>query len=348
MKKLLLLLMALVGSISAFAQVSDVATATLQTDEGTTVFYGIDAFKDALAAAPNSGAVITLSPGGFSNPGAINKSVKIYGASFHKDEVNNIRETLVYGSLVITSTDELSPIVHVEGIYFSEHAEINGTQAFYDTEIVRCSFQNFAHNAESNHVTLRQCYIRGSIEGCSKKATALVVFNCYVDYNIKNFALGSEVLIDHCILKNNGRYSGNQFGPYVFTNNICDHSYNPINGGATCYNNVGFDGCFANNGYNTSSGNYDIVMWQSYGNLFADGQNNLEYYLTNTTTPRTWELKEPTLYVGTDGKPCGATGGRYPWNPITVIPRILNTTVDSESEFGKLNVTIKAEPGSAE
>ena len=348
MKKLLLLVMALVGSVSAFAQASDIVTATLQTDEGTTVFYGIDAFKDALAAAPNTGGVITLSPGGFSNPGAIKKSVKIYGAGFHKDEVKNIRETLVYNYLTITSTDELSPVVHVEGIYFSEHAVINGTQPISNTEIVRCSFKNFAHQAESNNVTLRQCYIRGTIEGTGMMATAFVVRNCYVDFNIVGFAAGSEVLVDHCILKLNGRYSGNQFGPYVFTNNICDHSYNYINGGATCYNNVGFEASFSNNGYNTSSGNYDVAEWQSYANLFADGQNDLEYYLTDTTTPRTWELKDPTKYVGTDGKTCGAIDGRYPWNPTPVIPRIYSTTVDSESEFGKLNVTIKAEAGSAE
>ena len=86
MKKNLLSMIALVCTMSAHAQLSDGVSATLQTGENTTIFYGFDAFKDAITAAPsNAVSVITLSPGTFNNPGEITKKVKIYGAGFEKD-----------------------------------------------------------------------------------------------------------------------------------------------------------------------------------------------------------------------------------------------------------------------
>ena len=81
---------------------------------------------------------------------------------------------------------------------------------------------------------------------------------------------------------------------------------------------------------------------QDWASLFADGQNNLNY-TTDDGVPRTWVLAEPTKYVGSDGTPCGVTGGDFPWNPIPATPRIISTSVDAKSEAGKLKVTIKAE-----
>lgn len=69
MKKLFLSIIALATSTVGYAQLSDGVSATLQAGETTTMFYGYDAFKDAIAAAPaDAVSTITLSPGAFNNP----------------------------------------------------------------------------------------------------------------------------------------------------------------------------------------------------------------------------------------------------------------------------------------
>lgn len=50
MKKLFLSIIALATSTVGYAQLSDGVSATLQAGETTTMFYGYDAFKDAIAA----------------------------------------------------------------------------------------------------------------------------------------------------------------------------------------------------------------------------------------------------------------------------------------------------------
>ena len=131
MKKNLLSMIALVCTMSAHAQLSDGVSATLQTGENTTIFYGFDAFKDAITAAPsNAVSVITLSPGAFNNPGTISKSVKIYGAGFQADKEKNISETTVTGDLNIKSTEDDIPVIRMEGVY------MNGNVIFSATEII--------------------------------------------------------------------------------------------------------------------------------------------------------------------------------------------------------------------
>ena len=338
MKKFFLSLVALVGTIAAYAQISDGVSATLQNGEITSVFYGYDSFKDAVAAAPNEGSVITLSPGAFSNPGVLTKSMKIYGAGFEKDASNNISETRVNGDLTITSTDEFSPVVRIEGIYYTGQAVINGTQLVANTEIIKCSFGYFYNRAETNNIIIRQCFIRNWINGEYNKTTAFVVANCWLR-GIEKFAAGSQVSIDHSIIVDD-YYSQ---GPYYYTGNIIHptHAYR-FSAGATCYNNVCSNNKLDVGGNNVCEGNYDQSLWTDFQTLFADGQNDLNY-TTEDGTPRTWVLADPETYVGTDGTPCGVTGGNFPWNPIPSTPRIISTSVDSKSEPGKLKVSIKAE-----
>jgi hypothetical protein len=337
MKKVFLTFIALVGTVSAFAQISDGVSATLQNGKTTTVYYGYDAFKDAIAAAPDAGGVITLSPGAFNNPGDISKSVKIYGAGFQTDEVTNVSETRVNGHFSIKSTDAISPTVRLEGVYIVNDIIMSGTQKIEDTEIVKCSFNSYCNRVETNNTIIRQCYLRYDIAGENCKATALVVANCLYRY-ARGFAAGSQVKIDHCIIVGGDGHNG----PYYYSNNIMNHSYYAIDAGATCYYNVGWDGIFSSSGNNVCVNNYDNSLWKNWGTLFADGQDNLNY--TNSEgKPRTWVLAAPETYKGTDGTPCGVTGGDFPWNPIPATPRIISTSVDAKSEAGKLKVTIKAE-----
>ena len=62
MKKLLLLLFALAGAVSANAQLSDGVSATLIDGDTTKVFYGYDSFRNAYAAAKQTGCTISAEP----------------------------------------------------------------------------------------------------------------------------------------------------------------------------------------------------------------------------------------------------------------------------------------------
>ena len=350
MKKLFLSIIALVGTVSASAQLSDGVTATLQNGETTTVFYGFDAFKDALAAAPDAGGIITLSPGAFSNPGAISKTLKIYGAGFIKDAVNNISETRVIGDFTITSTDEIAPVVRAEGVYFTGNVVVKGTKLVANTEIVKCSFARFYNSVETQSTILRQCYVREAIYGEDKLATAFLVANCWVPC-IQGFTTACDITVDHCIL------SGNTWHSYaLYRNNLIYRYYynwedrKQVGSGSTCYNNIGHQYCLERDGDTTCKDNYYIS--NNWGDILADKQGDLSFFVSETTTPRTWflidddgDLTTPYTgtYKGTDGTPCGVTGGDFPWNPIPATPRILSTSVDAKTTPGTLKVSIKAE-----
>lgn len=81
MKKLSITLMMLCCAIVGNAQVTDEISAILQVGDNAQIFYGADALIEAMAAAPDRGATITLSSGTF-NAAEITKCVNIYGAGW--------------------------------------------------------------------------------------------------------------------------------------------------------------------------------------------------------------------------------------------------------------------------
>lgn len=341
MKKLLLSMIALVSSVACHAQLSDGVTATLQAGETTTVFYGYDAFKDAVAVAPDDAvSIITLSPGTFSSPGNVSKSVEVYGAGFFADTEKGISATTIAGDFNIKSTETFSPVVRLEGIYVNGNLNLSGSQTIAGCEFVKCSWNRFNNSVETDNTIIRQSYIRENINGNDKLAKGLVVSNSYFNV-INGFAAGSSVSVSHCILVAG---DWNNHGPYYYVGNIINPAtyYASILAGATCYYNVSSDTKMSNGGNNTVLGNYDKSVWIDYKTLFADGQDNLNF-LDADGKPRTWVLAEPTKYVDADGATCGVTGGDFPWNPIPATPRIIKTSVDAKSEAGKLKVTVKAE-----
>ncbi len=85
-------------------------TATLQSGESFTPFYGANAFVEAYNAAVD-GDIITLSPGKF-NPTNISKSISVIGSyAFDADET----KATIIASKVIVYADN----VRLEGIRFS-------------------------------------------------------------------------------------------------------------------------------------------------------------------------------------------------------------------------------------
>ncbi|MBO4444288.1 MAG: hypothetical protein J5814_05945 [Bacteroidaceae bacterium] len=345
MKKFLLSVVALAFTLAGYAQLSDVVSATLVNGETSQVFYGINSFKEALAAADQTGSTIVLSAGIFSNPGEFTKSVKVYGVGFLPDTEHNIYETTVQNGITVRSNDDFTPVVHFEGVYFGGDINLQGTQTIKGTEVVKCSFGGLGFGVEAENTIIRQCYMRGGSSAGKRLIKSLLFINSYVGGRVYDFADTSTLLFDHCVMPySDSYYYGRYHGPYVYMNCIIGQRDNgSITSGATLYNCVGYQSAMSCGNTNVTVGNYDIGLWQNWKNLFVDEQDNLDFFLAGTTTPRTWELKEPTVYVGNDGKPCGVVDGEHPWNTTPSVPVIVSASVDAKSVPGKLKVNIKAE-----
>ena len=93
--------------------------------------------------------------------------------------------------------------------------------------------------------------------------------------------------------------------------------------------------CILNNngGFPANTLSETYYRFNSIATLFADVESE-DYSET-----RTFELKDPATYVGTDGTPIGPSGG-FGWDKVPTKPSIKNlTTTVAESN---LNVTYEA------
>ena len=138
----------------------------------------------------------------------------------------------------------------------------------------------------------------------------------------------SSIVIDHSILRAGGYfYSSNDrftcrnsilWSPYRLSNQTYNFCLSPSNAA-----------------FNVNAGCSD--NWYNVGesNVFKDA-NSADY-----STTRTFELKSPDTYIGSDGTQVGVHGGAFPWNkvPSTPVVKNLNATVSGTN----LGVTYQAE-----
>lgn len=346
MKKLFLSIIALVGAVSASAQQTEAVTATLQNGANSTVYYGIDAFKTAIANAQD-GSIITLSSGTFNVPDNIDKSVRIYGAGMDDDATTNIAKTYLVGGINIKGVEGvLKDNIYMEGLYINSSINIESTDddQIENLKVVKCRFAGLDCRENSNHFIFRQCKIDGGMGGSSSVATGMMIQNCWISGIIKNFATESTIVVDHCILAGNpdADYGSNWHGAYYYKNTIMyaagsGYHCNAISDGGVVVNCLSR---FTRGGVITKTNCYSEIAWSEF---FADGQNNSDYYVTDTTTPRTWVLAAPETYVGDDGTQIGPAGGEFAWDVIPSTPRITQSNIASKTVDGKLSISIKAE-----
>lgn len=342
MKQIFSFAAALLIAATSNAQVNNEAiSATLQNGETSSIYYGTDALKTALSNAED-GSIITLSSGSFSVPSNIEKSVKIYGAGYEDDTLTGIPRTFLNGDIIMKGVDGVHvDNFYIEGVYINGNISIrkaDNDSLIQGTKIVKCRMTGVVFYENSNQTVIRQCRIDGPIEGyeyTKPLATNLMVQNCLFSYII-NFDTQSTIIVNHCIASN---YYWQYYGPYVYKNSIISGSNSyAIQSGATLINCVGGEGGF--NSTNILINCYHSFQWNT---LFADGQNNLNYYLTDTQIPRTWQLADPETFKGDDNTPVGVTGGDFPWEKIPSTPRIIRSQIDSKTVNGKLHINIKAE-----
>lgn len=326
MKKILLSIVALCCAVVAWAQ-NEIMTAVLQHGSDVSVFTGANAFVNANAVAAD-GDVITLSAGAF-NVSDIKKSITVYGAGFEKDEATSTEVTKINGQLNLgVSGGETLADVHLEGIYFNSHVNTNVSLEGFVME--KCYVNGNVNVGENSNTMIRNCVITGAIAGGDKIANNCIIQNCYVGGAINTFNVSSSVKIDHCI-------TCNFVGPYFCTNSIFtyywvgayyDRAAFANTEGAVVHNCI-----FRNFDYNNQDKNdFQNCYAVDIRGIFTDAQN------ANYSATRTFEIQQPDIWIGTDGKEIGI---RYGWSkvPGTPVVKNLNATVAGTD----LNVVYEAE-----
>ena len=323
MKKILLSIVALCCTIAAGAQnSSQQLTAILQPSEGDpTVFYGIDALKNAYNAAED-GSVITLTSGLFNPPGDIKKSISIYGAGFEDGITEGVKRTNINGTIRLYAEAEGGSLQspRLEGLFVNGNIEVKQVTGL---TVAKCQFGGFSVIGTGVESALvRQCYLTGSVNGGNYLINSLTVKNCYISRINASLITddANRVLFDHCLLPADEWRQTHAAATY--TNCIIANSYSNdgIASGAYSQKNI-----YARSGIHEGVISENDWFGINFSTLFGDGVNNAGY-----TAERTFILADPDTYKGTDGTPVGVTGGDFPWYkaPSTPYVKNLNATVD--------------------
>lgn len=330
MKKILFLIMAICSTIVATAQSTDEISAILHHGDEVSVFTGNTAFQKAYDAAVD-GDVINLSQGTFIKVNEIIKSLRIYGAGFEDNAKTNTAITKIDGDVTLAGTDNTIDGFVLEGV------KINGQLAvkcnMKNALIQKCYMTKIWLNHDTENITVRQCRITGSIDGGKNVAKGLLISNCYVWDKINNFNHASFVNVDHSFMGSLYRSDERDNAVFLWTNSI-------INNGPSSYYDflpTGI-GSTVRNCIMLSKRIWDDVIiencfYPAVADVFADAEN-VEY-----TETRTFELKDPETYKGTDGTPIGPSGGAG-WNKVPSHPYIKNLSATTSGT--NLNVSYES------
>ena len=326
MKKFILLISALFYTVVAYAQGTDQVSAILQHGDTETIFIGNTGFAQAYEAAVD-GDVIILSQGIFNTINNISKVLTIYGAGFEDNAETNTATTTINGTFKLgDGSDTEFDGIHIEGVKINGPLGLNSQ--LKNLTIQRCSIVNnieFNHNTEN--VTFRQCYMNAGILGQGKLANGLLISNCYITNNINKFSVNSFVHIDHSYMGYMYSRVYREYAQFLWTNSIINKlSGDMPSGKASILKNCIFFAAHWNEDINIEN----CHQLSSVADIFADSENG------DYTPTRTFELKDPTTYVGTDGTPIGLSGGAG-WNKVPSNPYVskVNTTLSGT----QLNVT---------
>ena len=336
MKKIFFTLMVLCCALAGKAQATtDVPKAVLQHGDQVSVYQGANAFVQAMAAAVD-GDVITLSDGNFV-PESINKSVSIYGAGYRKNAETGTTQSCLNGNVFIGVQGDTLCNVHLEGLYingflYAGYANNNSTKVpLKNLTIEKCWMQRTINMGSYNeNLTLKQCVINSGPAINRGLCKNTLITNCILYGTINGYTEDYEILIDHSICT--GSY-------YTGSNGQCMTWKNcvfPSTEGSICGQYSVLKNCLYRNNASLEAGTRTENSYTvgSISDMFADGDN------ASFSNSRTWEVKQPDVWVGTDGTPVGPSGG-IGWSTVPRVPVIKSLELNVEGQ--QLHINYEAE-----
>lgn len=297
-------------------------TATLQSGDNLSVFYGVDAFIEAYVEAKD-GDQITLSAGTFSAPiESITKSVKITGVGAYETTGNTVFEN----HLTLSGTD-----IRIEGIKFPNVLYVSNS---VNLIVTRCWIEKLDASSNYTNPLFNECTIKSPTNFIY--ARSFTIKNC----TIKQFSGGNNSdetnvgnILNTVIYEWDGAIGG---APYaIYRNCLMGHSYyNGFNSylqlkkPSEFYYNIGF----ATDKY--------AISFKVVGECINVNNQILKYedLFNNTMTFPAKPQNAPTGDDGTVVGPYGGTGfSQYP-----AIPRIISKDIDGKTnDEGQINVKIE-------
>lgn len=336
-KRFILALVCLSFTISGFAAK---LTATLQSGDKVTPFYGGNAFVEAYNAAVN-GDIITLSPGEFYATN-IEKSITVIGTYAFSDDLS--RATQFPASITISADD-----VTLEGIIFSKPNYANELiiKGADNLTINRCRInylkevEKEGHKYHSNTI-LTDCYI---YEYCAMSLSKNAVLrNCSVSYFANINEIGNPALIESCNVTHFAHYSTSLSStykrPYAIYRNCWLGLYKTSSSTDTPSLSFSAPSEFHNNmffcSYQNSPGSNYAQSWTiRYGSAANSGNVRNSVYISQSYYPVDGSFSPITK----DGMSYGPIDHKsYP-----AIPSITSSEIDTKTDAnGNLHVKITA------
>lgn len=344
MKKILFAMAAMFACATmSYAQTNFIAT--LQHEGGFTHYYGAGALTTAYNAA-EAGDIITLSPGTFTSPGTINKSITLRGAGVESES-----KTYISNETTFCATDS-AMVTTVEGIKFNNRTYIQNNSSGNGQgtiKFIKDTFNNLQANRANSYSTDRgpavriyNCDVYSQMYFESNTYPDFLFYNCYVVNPCcsSSFAETTTAFVN-CVINWTDSYSSIAYflnfyntifnwtcGSWAGTNT----SYLLPNT-ATCYNCLSINKSTLFNQLVSGANNKNV---DSAANVFTTYRNNLN-------EGETFELTDAAkeAYIGNDGTQIGMQGGNYPYNTTPQYPIITKFSSDSQTnKAGKLNVEV--------
>ena len=335
MKKLLLAVVSIMFAATSFAQ--NALVASLSKGTSVTYYYGVNALKQAVAAA-ESGDIINLSSGSF-NATNISKGITVRGAGIDSKE-----PTYIVGDFTIEIPGEDVNQFMMEGIRCTNSLLINGT--FANPFFQKCQFNGVGNygGVTVTNIMFSNCKITGSFG--PRGYNSYIMVNCFI--NNTTVSESATVTATNCIFAEPTGfhvycYERCQFFNSIFISLNGKGGYSDSAGETRwipsssqaqhCYmvNFPEFDifgQLSVRTGCPTSSLSYEMVF-DSYRGVYSDEET---FELTETAK---------TTYLGTDNQQIGLYGGLQPYSPIPSYPLISTMIVPAKTnDQGKMDVKV--------
>jgi hypothetical protein len=365
MKSKILLSIFLVFAVTITAKAQKPIT-TLQHNGITTVFYGQNSFVDAYNASV-SGDTLNLSAGSFTAPAEIAKGIKVYGSGHFPDSANVARCTTIPTGLTINKgADSL----RLEGLYINGDINYDANNSINKVKVIRCRLGSAYFNSSSesvgkNNCSINECFLLGGIN-FSNYGDNFLVQQCIISAGIItgswmsgwngdywNGSYSCIVNVKNAIIERNiflyvSSQNGKSFYHSSLLYNVSSSALrnNVIigigQGDIQNYNYV-LNNIFTENitdfGNSQQSNNY-VGVAQS--DIFINQTGYLFDYSNN------YHLKNPELYLGTDGTQVGLYGGTTPFKDggVPSNPQIVAKSIGSQTDSNgnlQISISVKAQ-----
>lgn len=310
-------------------------TATLQSGDSFTPFYGENAFVEAYNAAVD-GDVITLSPGSFKTT-EIKKGITLIGTYAFSGDIS---EATVIPNLVVSGNN-----VNLEAIRIANILAISGADKLSINRSFLYKVEDIENGEKKYHdnTVLSDCMVVGGYDAMSLSKNA-VFRNCCINYFTDCNEAGYPALIENCNIPLYKKWNSTLYSqPYAVyrscllglykdssdTNTPSLHLYSP---------SEFHDIFFFSNFYYTSTSNYSKAWDIKFNSAIHENAIKVNSWYSIGTFDNSYGYSHFSSYTYED-----LTVGPSDVKEYPAIPLITESKIDAKTdEDGNLHVKISA------